>query len=300
MWVVLAAPARAEDARELVVFGDSLSDPRNARVLTGGVSLPPFEPVPSFPYAIGGFHLSNGRTWVEQLAGATVTTGSSKPAFRRPGLFTNYAVGVTRARSGAGGIEEEALEFQIARYLADFGGRASAERTHVLFVGGNDLRDALVAAVADPTLATSQQILAAAIAAIDEGVRTLYAAGARRFVVVNGPDLGLVPAVIASGPQAQAAGTFLSLLYNQALEGALASLALPGASIATADLFTMLRIVVAAPEDYGLTEVGTPCLTFGVVAGFMCRRPDDYLFWDSIHPTRAGQAIIAGLIAPLL
>ena len=48
--------------------------------------------VPSAPYATGGGHFSNGKTWIEQLAGAVGL--SVKPAFagsdRRA---SNYAVG---------------------------------------------------------------------------------------------------------------------------------------------------------------------------------------------------------------
>ena len=53
----------------LVVFGDSLSDPGNAYVLTGMSLVPPYtDLIPEHPYARGGQHLSNGSTWIEQLA----------------------------------------------------------------------------------------------------------------------------------------------------------------------------------------------------------------------------------------
>jgi outer membrane lipase/esterase len=301
--VLLSVPlaAQAVGPRKLVVFGDSLTDPGNVYVLTGGVSVPPFEPVPTYPYVIGDFHFSNGPTWVEVLASRNVTSRSSKPAFKVPGAFTNYAVGSTRARPGAGQLPEQALEFQVQRFLADFGGVAPADHQYVIFLGGNDLRDALVAAIADPTFATSQQILAAAVASIAANVQTLYAAGARRFVIINGPDLALVPGVAALGPQAQAGGTLLSVLFNQGLAGAVAQLrALPGSSFTEVDIFTALRDVVDNPQEYGLTNVTSPCLTFGVVVNFKCKRPDEYLFWDAIHPTRAGQRILANVIGPVL
>jgi phospholipase/lecithinase/hemolysin len=301
--VLLSLPLTAEAVgpRKLVVFGDSLTDPGNVYALTGGVSVPPFAPVPTYPYAIGGFHFSNGPTWVEFLASQNVTSRSSKPAFKVPGAFTNYAVGSTRARPGAGELPEQALAFQVQRFLADFGGVAPADHQYVIFLGGNDLRDALVAALVDPTFVTSQQILTAAVASIAVNVQTLHAAGARRFVIVNGPDLGLVPGVAALGAQAQAGGTLLSMLFNQGLAGAVAQLkALPGSSFKEVDIFTALRDVVDSPQDYGLTNVTAPCLTFGVVVNFKCKVPDQYLFWDAIHPTRAGQRILANVIGPVL
>jgi phospholipase/lecithinase/hemolysin len=35
------------------------------------------------------------------------------------------------------------------------------------------------------------------------------------------------------------------------------------------------------------------------VPPFACQNPDDLLFWDGIHPTKAGHAIIAQQIASL-
>jgi outer membrane lipase/esterase len=302
--VLLTLPlaAWADGPRRLVIFGDSLSDPGNGFALTGTVSLPPFDPIPSYPYAIGGLHLSNGPTWVEQLVSKRIVKlQSAKPAFKVPGLFTNYAVGATRARPDSGTIPEEDLSFQTERFLADYGGVARPDATYVIFVGGNDLRDALAAALVDPTFVTSQQILTAAVTGVAANLQVLYAAGARRFVVVNGPDLAIVPAVAQLGPAAQAGGTLLATLYNQSLAGALAQLsALPGSTINTVDIFTALRQVVANPADYGLTNVTTPCLTFSVTIGFRCARPDEYLFWDAIHPTRAGQRILGMIMAPAL
>lgn len=53
---------------DLYVVGDSLSDPGNAFAVTGETAPPPFEPIPSAGYGVGGHHFSNGRTWVEVMA----------------------------------------------------------------------------------------------------------------------------------------------------------------------------------------------------------------------------------------
>ena len=295
--------ALAHGARkDLVVFGDSLSDPGNVYALTGAYSLPPYEVIPTYPYLVGLFHFSNGPTWVEQLAlTGSVNLKSAGPAFRIPGIFTNYAVGGSRARAVSGDLPEQGLNAQVQRYLADFGGNAKPNATHVIFMGGNDIRDALVASIVDPTLATTQQILTAAVTAVATNIQVLYAAGARHFVVVSAPDVGIAPAVRMLGPQAQAGATYISSLYNQGLGGAVAQLSfLPGIQITPVDIFTALDEVVAHPGDYGLTNVTGTCLTFGVTVGVYCSKPSKYLFWDGIHPTAAGHRILAMVIGPAL
>jgi len=67
--VLSSVAAGAEtNFKRIVFFGDSLSDPGNAFVILGKVSVRPFEVIPDYPYARGGKHFSNGPTWAEQFA----------------------------------------------------------------------------------------------------------------------------------------------------------------------------------------------------------------------------------------
>ena len=43
----------------------------------------------------------------------------------------------------------------------------------------------------------------------------------------------------------------------------------------------------------GIQDFYTPCLTFGVVERAVCGHPEQFLFWDAIHPTRAGYKLTA-------
>ena len=94
-------PVLAGEYSRLVFFGDSLSDPGNYFQLFGEQAVQPFEPenVPSAPYAIGGHHFTNGPTWAEQLSNSLGMAKSGSPATVAPGIFTNYAVGRSRARA---------------------------------------------------------------------------------------------------------------------------------------------------------------------------------------------------------
>jgi phospholipase/lecithinase/hemolysin len=289
----VAAPAFAGGPpQDLTVFGDSLSDPGNVYALTGTVSKAPYAVIPSAPYAIGGHHFSNGKTWVEQRPAGAVHAQSSGPAYQVSGVFTNYAVGGARARTTSTGID---LGVQVQDYLDDFGG-ARRTATHVIFIGGNDIRDALEAG-------GNPAIIGDAVTAVAANIQTLYVAGARRFVIVNGPDLGLAPAVRMTGnPVVVGGATALSAAYNAGLALAVAQLgiALPGIEITMVDFFSALEDIVANPDNYGLTNVTDMCITPGVKGDSQCSEPNGYLFWDGIHPTKAGHAILAALIGAAL
>lgn len=292
--LLLAPAAIAGDFSKLVIFGDSLSDPGNHFIAFGTSSRRPFEPIPDASYAIGGHHFSNGATWAEQLAHALHVPASGKPALRVPGVFTNYAVGRARARAGAPVFPFYDLSTQINLFLSDFGGHASSENLYAIWIGANDLDDALNALASDPSDATSFGILQAAITAVAGNIQALWAFGARTFLMPNVPNLAITPAVRALGPEAQFAATQLTDAYNAALEQVLMALqALPQIQFVRLDVNALFADVQAAPAEVGLTNVEESCLTFGVIKGAICRTPNRYLFWDGVHPTTAGHHIIA-------
>ncbi len=278
----------------IVTFGDSVTDSGNAFTLLHTVALAPFEPIPTPPYAIGGHHFSNGATWVEQLGDRLGLNPSPGPAFQHPVVFSNYAVGGSRARP----VGPVHLSFQVGRFFADFGGVAPADALYVIHIGGDDLRDALEALVTDPSGATSIAIITDALTAIQANIIALASAGApsagaRTFLVPNAPDFALVPAVRAAGPGAQAAGTFFAVTFNTALETMLSGLeAALGVKIFRLDIFALIHEIVNDPAAFGLTEVEDFCITPFTRVSPYCSDPDAFLFWDAIHPTRVGHAII--------
>ena len=291
------APARAADSRGIVFFGDSLSDPGNHYIAFGQVTRPPYQPVAIYPYAMGGHHFSNGPTWAEDLTDELDTPVSGKPALREPGVFTNYAVGRARARPGAPVFADFDLGTQVGAFLTDFGGRAPSNRTYVIWIGANDLFDALEALQVDQTGTASMQIIQQAIGATAESMQLLWAVGAREFLVLNLADPALTPYVRSLGPLAQGASTQLTAAYNGALAQVLTSLgALPQIQIRQFDVDAFLHTVASSPGRYGLRDVQHPCLTFGVATNAVCADPDRYLFWDGIHPTRAGHFLISSAL----
>lgn len=303
----LWAAAQAPYAR-IVVFGTSLSDPGNAFALAGGVNTPPnylqdIFMVPNAPYAQGGHHLTNGATWIEQLARPMGLAGTVRPAFRGAAGATNYAVAGTRAFDD-GDPSTFQLSTQVDAFLQSLGGNpVPADWLVVMEMGSNDVRDAFVAGLSNPPLGNA--ILTAGVASIrHELVDRLRAAGASNFLLWNSvPNIGVTPAVrtLAAALQVQTgipAAFFIGLATNAAagfsagLEGVALELEASGANVTRLDVFPMVNALVANPASFGLTNVTMPCITPSI-APYKCQNPDEYLFWDGIHPTSAVHGILA-------
>jgi phospholipase/lecithinase/hemolysin len=289
-------------APHFVIFGDSLSDSGNVFVVNnlnfdeGANNVPPSYILspglnPSAAYARGGHHISNGETWIEVLTRALSYGVNGNPAFASDNpLATNYAVAGARAYAR---VPVEAIDLgdEVQAFLADSGtGAAPGDALYVIEVGSNDLFDA--ARAGDPTL------VFAGLQSIADNIGLLYANGARKFLVLGVPNLGLVPIARLTGP---AAASIASAQFNVALQVLVLQplSALPGIDIRYFDLYDAITAVAADPAAYGLAVIDTPCITPDV-APFVCRSPDTYMFWDGVHPTRVVHAIIAGKVASFL
>jgi len=286
----------------IVVFGGSLSDPGNVFALTG-VSNPPSNMnvddffVPSAPYRVGGNHFSNGATWIEQLARRLDLGDSVRAAFAdAESAGTNYAVGGARAREDGFNLN---LPTQVETFLADVNFVAPADALYVIDIGANDVRDALSAM----TGAEVERILGEALSSIAGQMATLYGTGARKFLVLNVPDLGVLPSIrILDGvfPGAAAYAGLLARLFNESVDNLIASVAvLPGVEIARLDVHQKVNSIIANPTGFGLTEVALPCIA-PAAPPFTCERPDHYLFWDGVHPTKTVHEIFAAEAAAIL
>lgn len=280
----------------IVVFGDSLSDPGNAFALLRETNTPPYDLldqllIPDRPYAKGGQHFSNGATWVEQLARPVGLGGDTRPAFQvMDNEATNYAVGGARAYDD--GINKN-FPIQVDTFLKVFDGAAPGDALYVVEFGGNDIRDALAAYASG---ADGGAIITSALSSIGNNMGVLYAAGARKFLVWNAPDLSLTPAVRRLDTLSPGAGQLakaLTIAFNTGLDAVVGSMeGLPGIEIVRLDIYQILNDVVANHAEFGLSVVDASCVTPDVPP-FDCRTPDKFLFWDGIHPTKAVHAIIS-------
>ena len=298
-----ALAAQHSSIDRVVTFGASLSDTGNAfiwlsepanRSCGTRLNVPPYDAlddllVPDGPYAKGGHHFTNGATWVEGLARYLALAGNARPAFQNTGMeASNYAMG--GARAVANYPCRFNLPAQVSTYLADF--PHTSPRTLVAIeIGGNDVRDALVAAAMgnDPG-----PIIQGALNSLFISIAQLYNNGARKFLILNVPDVGKTPAVRALGPAAVAGANLISVTYNGGLAVGLQQLeaALPGIDIRILDVYTTVNSVVTNPATYGFVNATDACITPNQPP-FACAQPDTYVFWDGIHPTKALHAIVA-------
>lgn len=282
------------DYSALYVFGDSLSDPGNTYAVTGQINQPIWEVIPEEPYDSKRF--SNGKTWIEHVAREMRTYRGAMPAYRSP-WFGNYAFAGARAQGT--GAAKPSFGDQVSKYLGVTGGAADPNALYAVQFGGNDIRDALVAAQTVLALggtlaeaqAASEAVIGGAILAMANNIGMLRAAGAQHFLVANAPNLGKTPAISALGAGAQAEA--LSLGFNLALDAVIGNFALTGARMYRLDMFSFVDIATDMPQGFGFADSTTPCLqVFEAPATGVCADPDQRLFWDGIHPTRAGHRFV--------
>jgi phospholipase/lecithinase/hemolysin len=254
----------------IVAFGDSLTDTGNRYAATGGTD--PASP----PYDAGRW--SDGLLWVEHLAaglGLPVPTPSALGG-------TDYASadGGT-ALSGYAHNGSPNIGTQITTYLSTHP-TIDSNQLFVIWGGTNDLGPH-----STPNPAGSVANLAAEIT-------ELAHAGARQFLVPNLMPLGEVPSIKKQGQAAEAQYNALSVQFNTQLAAVENQLeASLGVKIHRLDVYGLVEQVLANPGNYGITDVtdqaksgdeGDP--------GVVVSNPDQYLFWDNIHPTETFERLL--------
>jgi outer membrane lipase/esterase len=273
--LVMAAPLRAADDRggpRLVVFGDSLSDSGN-------------NPSPSPPYFEGRW--SNGFTWADRLA----------PRFDLgPALVPSSAGGSNYARAGARVIGTDSLVDQIAAYLQDAHFDADKRATYAVFIGGNDVRDAIIGALTDPTF-NPVAFVDRRLATVGVALGGLSASGARHIVVLGLPDLSHLPGL---PPPAAPLASFLSARFTAGLAGIVARLDRGEREATLVDVASLFNAILAdaaaGGARFGITNTTATCLTFPGGVPVQCAAPDTFLFWDPIHPTARVHELLADFV----
>ena len=308
--------AKGEQYSAVITFGDSLSDSGNYFHLFREQEIQPFEPdnIPNAPYAVGGHHFTNGETWIEQLTRMLGMADSGSPAAISPGIFHNYAVGRSRARNEVldDVFSNEGLTSQVDRFLADAGSTAPSDALYVVWIGSNDIADAMTAYFFGD-FATGGSIYVAALTNTQAEIGRLYAAGARHFLIAGIPDFSLTPRisnvinfVCSMNPApfpdfdtcvASRLGNISGLSNGYSLNLKAISegipFFMPGSQAMFLDTGAFLHQVTANPEQYGLNNATDSCVAPATYQQVFCQNPNKYLFWDGQHPTKKGHRLLA-------
>lgn len=277
-----ALAANAGPFTNIFVFGDSLSDTGNVSIVTGGA-------VPGVPYYQG--RASNGPLYIDVLAAGL---GLSLVPSRRDlngdgsGDGNNFAYGGARTNSYPFPFDGRSLlgqlnEFTMRMPVADPGA------LYVVFAGANNIQDALGAAAMGAPMSVVTGLITQGVADIATVLSELAARGADNFLIPNLPNVALVPRIRELGnPSLSALGSLLGMSFNAGVDGFLTGFGVDH-DVFRLDVFSLFNEAVANPSAFGLTNVVNRCYT-GDDIRFTggpppCPNPDQYLFWDGIHPT---------------
>lgn len=238
----------------IYAFGDSLTDTGNLFALTS-------QPGP--PYFEG--RASNGILWIEYLA----------EELELEEAVVNFAVG--GATTGYDNYNSPLLpglqdQLDLFEFLLT-GNPADPDALYVVWAGANDFF-----LPGDPF-----ETLFTAVDNTEIAVERLHQAGARHILVINLADMGLTPFGRSENP---AELSFISLIYNIQLDFTLWKLRFHGVRTMRFDVSTIFQKIAARPWKYGFENVADAYLATG-------GDPEGFLFWDFVHPTTKGHAIIA-------
>lgn len=304
-----AVQFRAYDA--FYVFGDSLADIGNVLITSQRLGIDPAPPPSVSPhrtYYRGRF--SNGPVafeylWQSVSGHAPGSSRALKPSLAVSVLGStgavNFAFGGTGTRyisQTPGGLYAPGLKGQVELFRAALGGRSPSKRAlYAIVTGSNDYRaDQYNEPMSPPDVVEN----------IVQAVKSLDRLGARDIMVLNMPDLGLLPGGGGYGsPESQ-----LSAFHNMLLANALATLGSqrPSLNLVLVDINQVFALLPAGMDR------STPALDVlfppeYLPSGFrmsLCLFIDPatcvdaptfdtnsaFLFWDVVHPTTDAHRVL--------
>jgi outer membrane lipase/esterase len=288
-----------------VVFGDSLND-AGTFADTGG----PSGATQRFTNRTGPVYL-DGNGEVRSLnstqilggklgfsADQTASSSSAVRANNGQPDGNNWAVGGYRTDQILDSITSTSATGDRTRagYLPSNNFRADPNALYYLSGGGNDFLQGRI---------TSLTQANAAADSLADSVQTLQTAGAKYIMVWLLPDIGLTPAI--NGSPLQAFTSQLSAQFNTELVSRLQNV---NAEVIPLNIPVLLNEAFANPAQFGLATdqnltatcfSGSGC-TENARYGINSATPDPtkLIYNDSVHPTEAGQRLIADYAYSLL
>jgi len=274
----------------LYVFGDSLSDTGNTFTATRGtIPVPTVNNSNRAAYFPGRF--SNGPIWVDYFGSQINQPGLTPTPFVALQTIPNIVPtdGVNFALGGAQtGIVSSFPGFQdnIPGVLGQVGLfrqnlPVDPNALYSVFGGANDYFGG------NTNVNQVVQNLTNSIGSLAQG-------GAKNFLIFNLPKLGDSPFGKRSGFTDQL--NQLTQAHNLQLASAISSLRTtnPDLNIYSVDINSLFNTVRATPAKFGFKDVTNPCVTGNFLqVTNICDNPDDFLFFDSVHPSSRTHNLIA-------
>ena len=287
--------AMAVPFSDLYVFGDSLSENGNLQALNAAGIIPggPYPP-----------RFTNGPTATEILAAqmglvlAPSFVSSVNPS--TDGVANNYAVAGGRARDTSAGVFPIStvpnLGQQTGTAIAQSGGVLDANALYLIFMGGNDIGDAVTAG-STLGLPAAGAVVGEAVSGILNSITSLQTFGAQNFLVVNAPDVGATPKINAFGAPAVALANSLVAGFNASLSAAISGMA--GVTLFDSIAFSQNYISSGAAAADGITNFTDAC---SAITPVLCT-DNSFFYADPFHvtaPVQAafGQALIKAVGVP--
>ncbi|RDA85717.1 hypothetical protein CP532_0716 [Ophiocordyceps camponoti-leonardi (nom. inval.)] len=278
----LAAPVDYKPPySSVIVFGDSLSD----NGLTYEVTNHSWPNDPA--YYQGRF--SNGPTWAEDLA---ATLHVPLYDYARGGATTDNAL-----VQGVTGNKSDILVPSVTDQVRDFLSKPHPDLSTslvVLFGGANDV------------YFNNNANPAASAAAIGRLVIQLRDAGATHFLLLEYPDLSIVPYGSSLDDQHKA----LLITYTKQFDADLERIAQnitstsPGVTVKVVNLQPLFSHIETDSKALGYDQntIRQPCLVgaYGEASRSVCNDPDRRVFFDSYHPTAKTHSLIANEVVKAL
>lgn len=279
--LALSSPVFASPYSEMIVFGDSLSDNGNLASVAPGI-------LASLNYDASRVTNGPSTSPATSLVGVTVEQLNFKLGLPPlvPALLggTNYAWAFgTTATNGLdlANLVTPGTGAQVGAYLSTHP-VASPDALYVIWAGANDL----IGATTPAAIAAAET---QAMANLTGQVGSLLASGAKNILWFNLPDLSLTPRGFLAGPTLNAQLHLSSEQFRTDWATSIAQLSalFPSASITGVDTYSVFTSILSNPSSYGFTQAGLPA------QGAAGANPDEYVFWDTLHPTTKAHSILA-------
>jgi phospholipase/lecithinase/hemolysin len=183
--------------------------------------------------------------------------------------------------------------------------RSLTPALYTLDIGGNDIINALDEYRADKiSISDVGTAVAQAEANTVDAVETLFGLGARNLLFYEVPDAGLTPHFRAEGPAWQNLASGLAESFDQTVLADLAPLERLGLTVYDVPTYADLDLVVSNPSyfrsQYGIafknvTGRGWTGNFTSSSSGVLRADYQDYLFFDSVHPTALAHQLTADI-----